>query len=147
MLKYMVIKVDLIDIHPLSHFLCLQVSLSCVHACVYGCMCVCMLNHFSCVWLCVALWTVAYQAPLSMGFSRQEYWSGFPCPPPRDLLDSGIESTSLRSPALVGRFSTTSITWEIWIHVICVHVSKINVLWVTKYWYWLKMLLCQQRSV
>ena len=42
-------------------------------------------------------WTVAHQAPLSMGFSRQEYWSGLPCPPPGDLPDQGIE---LRSPAL-----------------------------------------------
>ena len=39
----------------------------------------------------VTLWTVAHQAPLSMGFSRQEYWIGFPCPSPRDLPDPGIE--------------------------------------------------------
>ena len=45
----------------------------------------------------VTPWTVARQAPLSMGFSRQEYWSGLPCPPPRDLPDSGIETTSLAS--------------------------------------------------
>ena len=43
------------------------------------------------------LWTVALQAPLFMGFSRQEYWSGLPFPPPGDLPDPGIESTS---PAL-----------------------------------------------
>ena len=42
----------------------------------------CMLSHFSCVWLCAALCSVAHPAPLSMGFSRQEYWSGLPCPPP-----------------------------------------------------------------
>ena len=51
---------------------------------------------------CLALrgpWTVARQAPLSMGFSRQEYWSGLPCPPPRDLPDPGIEPAS---PALAG---------------------------------------------
>ena len=40
----------------------------------------CMLSHFSCVRLFVTLWTVAHQAPLSMGFSRQEHWSGLPCP-------------------------------------------------------------------
>ena len=40
-------------------------------------------------------WTVAYQAPLSMGFSRQEYWSGLPCSPPGDLLDPGIEPSLL----------------------------------------------------
>ena len=45
--------------------------------------------------LFVTLWTVAYQAPLSMGFSRQEYWNGLPCPPPGDLPDPGIESRSL----------------------------------------------------
>ena len=58
------------------------------------------------------LWTIAYQAPLSMGFSRQEYWNGLPCPPPADLLDPGIEPTSLRSPALADGFLTTGTTWE-----------------------------------
>ena len=65
----------------------------------------------SCSTLC-KLWTVAHQAPLSMGFSRQEYWSGLPCPPPGDLPNPEIESVSLRSPALAGRFFTTSTTWE-----------------------------------
>ena len=55
------------------------------------------------------LWTVAHQAPLSMGFSRQEYWSGLPCPLPGDLPDPGIEPTSLTS-ALAGQFFTTSAT-------------------------------------
>ena len=58
------------------------------------------------------LWTIAYQAPLSMGFSRQEYWSGLPCPPPGDLPDPGIEPMSLMSPALAGEFFNTSTTWE-----------------------------------
>ena len=57
----------------------------------------CVLGHFSCVWLFVTLWTVAHQAPLSMGFSRQEYWSGLPCLPPGDLPQPGIK---LMSPAL-----------------------------------------------
>ena len=60
----------------------------------------------------LTLWTVASQAPLSMGFSRQEYWSGLPCPPPGDLLDPGIEPVSLTCPALAGGFFTTSATWE-----------------------------------
>ena len=47
-----------------------------------------------------------------MGFSRQEYWSGLPCPPPRDRHNPGIEPLSLVSPALAGRFFTTSATWE-----------------------------------
>ena len=62
--------------------------------------------------LSAILWTVALQAPLSMGFSRQEYWSGLPCPPPRDLPDPGMEPVSLMSPALTGRFFTPSATWE-----------------------------------
>ena len=63
---------------------------------------VCMLSHFSCVWLFVTLWTVACQAPLSMGFSMQEYWSGLPCPPPGDLHDPVIEPISPATPALQG---------------------------------------------
>ena len=47
-----------------------------------------------------------------MGFSRQEYWRGLPFPPPGTLLDPGIEPMSLMSPALVGWFLTTSVTWE-----------------------------------
>ena len=45
-------------------------------------------------------WTVAHQAPLSMGFSRQEYWSGLPCPPPGDIPDLEIEPAPLVSPTL-----------------------------------------------
>ena len=72
----------------------------------------CVWSHFSHVWLFVTEWTVAHQAPLSTGFSRQDYWSGQPCPPPGDLPNPGIEPTSLMSPALVGRSFTTSATWE-----------------------------------
>ena len=57
----------------------------------------CMLNCFSHVWLFATMWTVARQAPLSTGFSRQEYWSGLPCPPPGDFSNPGIEPVS---PAL-----------------------------------------------
>ena len=52
--------------------------------------------------------TVACQAPLSMGFIRQEYWSRLPCPPPGHLPDPGIKPTSPASPALAGRFFTTA---------------------------------------
>ena len=58
------------------------------------------------------LWPVARQAPLSMGFSRQEYWSGLPCPHPGDLPNPGTQPGSLASPALAGRFFSTSTTWE-----------------------------------
>ena len=71
-----------------------------------------VLSFLSCVLLFVTLWTAAHQAPLSMGFSRQEYWSGLPCPPPGDLPNPGIEPVSLMSPALAGRFFTTSTTWD-----------------------------------
>ena len=74
-----------------------------------GCMGICVLSCFRCVLLLVTLWTVACQAPLSLGFFRQKYWSGLPCTSPGDLLDSGIETTSLMSPALAGGFFTT---WE-----------------------------------
>ena len=69
-----------------------------------------VLSCFNCVQLFATLWTVAHQAPLSMGFSRQEYWSGLPCLPPGDLPDPGIEPGSLMSPALAGGFFTTSAT-------------------------------------
>ena len=57
-------------------------------------VCVCVLSHFSHVRLCATLWTVTCQAPLSMGFSRQEYWCGLPCPPPGDPPNPGIEPKS-----------------------------------------------------
>ena len=71
-----------------------------------------MPSHFSHVRLCATLWIVALQAPLSMGFSRKEYWSGLTCPFPEDLPDPGIKPSSLTSPALAGGFFTTSSTWE-----------------------------------
>ena len=73
---------------------------------------VCVLSHFSHVQLLATPWTVAYQASLSMGFSRQEYWSGLPFPPPGDLPNPRIKPASLSSPTLAGRFFTTSTTWE-----------------------------------
>ena len=55
---------------------------------------------------------VAHQAPLSMGFSRQQYWSGLPFPSLEDLPDSGIKPASPMPPALAGGFFTTSAAWE-----------------------------------
>ena len=72
----------------------------------------CLLNRLSCVWFCVTLWTAACQAPLSMGFSRQEYWSGLPCPPPGGMTQ-GSNLSLLRLLALAGRFFSTTITWEV----------------------------------
>ena len=59
--------------------------------------------------LCATPRTVARQAPLSMGFSKQDYWSGLPCSPPGDLPDPGTEPVSLTSPASAGRFFTNTI--------------------------------------
>ena len=70
-----------------------------------------MISHFSRVRLFETLWIVAHQAPLSLGFPRQKYWSGLPCPPPGDLPNPGIKPTSLKSPALTGNFFTSSATW------------------------------------
>ena len=64
----------------------------------------------------VTPWTMACQAPLSMGFSRQEYWSGLPCSPPGDLPDPGIKPTPLMTPALSGRFLNHCATREAQIH-------------------------------
>ena len=77
-------------------------------------------SPLSCVWLFAVPWTVASQAPLSMEFSRQEYWSGLPWPPPGDLPNPGIGPSSLVSPALPGRFFTTSAPWEALMNDMCV---------------------------
>ena len=63
-------------------------------------LCACMLSCFSHVQLFVTLWTVAHQAHLFMGFSRQEYWSRLPCSPPGDLPNPGIKPVSPAAPAL-----------------------------------------------
>ena len=70
----------------------------------------CVLSHFNHIRLCTTLWTVACQAPLSMGLSRQEHWSELPCRPPGDLPNPGIEPVSLASPALADGFFLS--TWE-----------------------------------
>ena len=69
---------------------------------------VCVLSCFSHVCLCANLWTVAYQPPLSMRFSRKEYWSVLSCPPPTDLPNPGIKPMSLMFPALSCEFFTLS---------------------------------------
>ena len=66
--------------------------------------CACVLSHFSCVQFLATLWTLAHQAPLSIGFSRQEYWSGLPWLSLGDLPNPEIELASLMSPALEDGF-------------------------------------------
>ena len=72
-------------------------------------------NHAKFLQLCLfaTQWTLAHQASLSMGFSRQEYWSGLPFLPPGYLHNPEIEPTALKPPALAGGFFTTSATWEV----------------------------------
>ena len=84
---------------------CESFDIDIIHACVHA-------KLLQCVWLFVTLWTMAHQTPLSMEFSGNEYWSGLPFPPPGDLPDPGIEPASVTSPALAGKFFTTSATWE-----------------------------------
>ena len=82
--------------------------------------CMCVLSCFSCVRLCATPWTVAHQALVSMGFSRQEHWSRLPCPPAGDVPDPGMEPASLMSLALTDRFFTTSAPWEDPLNAYCV---------------------------
>ena len=85
----------------------------------------CRLGRFSHFQLFVTLWTKDPQAPLSMGFSRQEYWSGWVAMPfSGPLLDPGIKPASLTSPSLAGEFFTTSTPWEgcFWMRLISVLV-------------------------
>ena len=69
-------------------------------------------QSLSCVWLFVTSWIVAHQAPLSMEFSRLEYWSGLPSPSPWDPSDPGIKPSPLTSPALTSGFFTTNAIWD-----------------------------------
>ena len=71
-----------------------------------------LLSHFNYVQLVGTLWTIACQAPLFMGFSNQQHWNRLPFPSPGYLPKSGIKLASFVSPALAGRFFTTSATWE-----------------------------------
>ena len=83
----------------------------CVCICMCVCVCVCVCVHrLSHVQLFGTPWTVACQAPLSMRFSRQEYWNRLPFPSAEDLPYRGTEPASLASPALAGRFFTTNAT-------------------------------------
>ena len=76
-------------------------------------VCVCVQSHLSRVQLFVRPWTAAHQASLSMGFFRQAYWSGLPCPPPGDLPNPGTDSVSLMSPVKNScEFFTTNATGD-----------------------------------
>ena len=99
-------------IHCFSNWImCLsRTNWKCVGGSRRPCLCVCC--YFCHIRLYVTLWTVAHEAPLSMGFSWQEYWSGLPYPPPGDCSGLGIKPASFMSLASSGWFFTTSTTWE-----------------------------------
>ena len=96
-------------------------------------MCSALPNHFSHVQLFATLWIVGHQAPLSMGFSRQEYWSGLPWPPPGNLPDPGIQPSSLMSPALAEGFFTTSTTWDNLLQGQSQLIKDLNCMWKSLY--------------
>ena len=106
-----------------------QLSLTCQEGSVGS---GCVLSCFSCVQLFATLWTVTCQAPLSKGFSSQEYWSGLPWPPPGDLSNLGIKPASRMPPAQSGRFFTTTAIWKplispttaFWKQRICFYLHK-----------------------
>ena len=80
--------------------------------CSQSCLCLCThAQSLSHVRLFATLWTIARQAPLSMGFSRQEYWNGLPCSPPGDLSDSGIKPMFL-TVSCIGRWVLPSTAQE-----------------------------------
>ena len=99
-----------------------------------------MLSRFSHVWLFAALWTVACQAPLSLRFSRQEYWSGLPCPPPGDLPTQGSNLYLLCLLYwLAGGFFTTSTTWEAGY---LIYFSKMVTLYCVEFDQLINVLIC-----
>ena len=119
------------NFRPVAQPVCEFLEGGWVNLTLYIFMRVRMLSCFSRVWLFVTLWTVAHQALLSMGFSRQEYWTGFPCPPPGGLPNPGIAprsptlkedslpseppgNTGVGSLALLqGIFLTQELTWDL----------------------------------
>ena len=91
----------------------------CLHIYVYECLVASVMSDS------VAMWTVACQAPLSMGFSKQEYQSGLPCSSSGDLTDQG-SNPCIMSPALTGRFFTTSATREAYIYIYIYKIVKLS---------------------
>ena len=117
-----------------TYILYVYIYIICVHACVLSC--------FSCVWFFAALWTVAHQPSLSVGFSRQKYWSGLVCPPLGNLPEPGIEPKSLTSPTLADRFFTTSATWETHILYVYMYMYIVYILYPLICPWTLRLLSC-----
>ena len=98
-------------------------------------LCVSLYVHRLVVWLFETPWTVACQASLSMGFSRREFWSVLPFPPPGDLPNPGVEPESFTSPALAGRFFMSSGTWDALKNSLAVlkNITHTMIIWPIKY--------------
>ena len=119
-------------------FWCLLFCSSCMY------MCVLFINRnriFVCaqslspVWLFATPWTVAHQAPLPMGFSREEYWSGLPCPSPGHLPNPGIEP---RSPALQADSLLSELPGELYLFANCLfHVITHDIYMIPFHFVWL----------
>ena len=97
--------------------------------------CVCVISSFSCVRLFATPWTIARQVPLSMGFSKQEYWSELPCHPPGVLPDPGIESVSPASPALQAiLYPLSHMGTRLWAYLCSIHFIFFMIIkWVNFY--------------
>ena len=105
---FLVLSVLFFSLHMFMKFLLIDsLILSSFVFCLQD-ICVCA-QSLSCVWLFVTPWTVAHHTPLSMVFSRQEYWHGLPCFPSWDLPNPGIKPMSLVSLVLIGEFLTTEV--------------------------------------
>ena len=113
------------------------------------CVCVCMLSHFSHVQLFATPWSVAHQAPLSLGFFRQEYWSRFLCPPPRDLPNPGIGAP--QKPSMYIHRYTLYIYIHIYIYISTIYgdinplalpVLLYDFLGVPRFKAWTALFLC-----
>ena len=138
--KFLFIKLFIVSVNFLVHRLIQDISnLAFLRYCC--CLLVSKQDHPSCallfshVWFFMTPWTVAHHARLSMKFSRQEYWSGLPFPPSGNLLNPGIEPTSLVSPALAGRFFTIEPP------------GKPSIYFSMKYFYWFVFPVSVQLSV
>ena len=112
-----------------------------------GCMLICQ----SCVWLFATPWTVTLQVPLSMRFSRQEYWSGLSFPLAGDISDPGIKPTSPVTPALAGRFFITKLPgklcWVVWVPFIVLiltpfQISCLKIFFPFPYLFLVMLLVC-----
>ena len=123
------------------------VVISSSKGCIYVCICtrgVCALcaHSWSCVWLLVTPWIVGHQAPLSMEFSRWEYWRGLPFPSPGDLPDPEIEYACSTSPALEGGFFTTEPPGK----SVCLHRCVCVCIYNFKVFNWITVALSAQFS-